>query len=374
MFSFTILKTKGPQRIATFSTPHGTFETPVFMPVGTKATVKTMTPEQLQEIGVPIILANTYHLYLRPGEKVIQKLGGLHSFMHWDKPILTDSGGFQVFSLGVDFDERKQAPKLLEKKKNMVKITEDGVFFRSVVDGSNHFFSPEKVMHIQHDVGADIIMAFDECVAYGASKSYTKEAMQRTHSWAIRCKIEHERLQKLSTRKQALFPIIQGGMYKDLRIESTKCITDLDLPGIAIGGLAVGEPRKKTWEMIDAILPHLPKNKPRYLMGIGTPEDIQEAISRGIDMFDCVLPTRLGRHGAAFTEKRIVHVTNEKYKNSTSPLSDSCSCYVCKNFTLGYLRHLVVEKEILGLHLLSYHNIAYLTALVELLKKKIRNR
>lgn len=374
MFEFKIIKkdqkTKG--RIGKFTTEHGIIETPVFMPVGTKATVKTMTAEELKTIGTQIILGNTYHLYLRPGHKLIKKMGGLHTFMNWDLPILTDSGGFQVFSLGADLEARKSLPGEIIKQENLVNIKEDGVEFRSILDGSKHFFSPKKVMEIEHDLGADIIMAFDECAPYGCSKEYARLAMERTHRWLLQCKKEHEKQQKKSPKKQALFPIIQGGMFKDLRRESAKFITSLDLPGIAIGGLAVGEPRKLTWEIVDTLLPYLPENKPRYVMGIGTPEDITEAIKRGIDMFDCVLPTRLGRHGSAFTTDGIIHVKNEKNKLSKAPLEKNCDCYVCKNYSRAYLRHLIVEKEMLGLHLLSYHNIAYLTQIVNKIKKKMR--
>jgi queuine tRNA-ribosyltransferase len=365
MFEFKIKKEdkKSNARIGTFRTPHGAIETPVFMPVGTKGTVKTMKPEELKEIGTQIILANTYHLYLRPGHKTVAKLGGLHKFMNWDCPILTDSGGYQVFSLGLGTK--------LKKDKNLVKIRHDGVEFRSILDGSKHIFTPKKVMQIQHDLGADIIMAFDECPPAMSPKKYAKESMERTHRWALECKKEHQKLIKKSGKKQALFPIIQGCAFKDLRIESTKFMADLDLPGIAIGGLAVGEPRKKTWEIIDAILPSLPKNKPRYLMGVGTPEDLTEAIKRGMDMFDCVLPTRLGRHGTAFTNEGTIHLRKEKNRLSTKPLDPKCKCYTCKNYTRAYLRHLVIEKEILGIHLLSYHNIAFLINHVEKIKRKM---
>lgn len=372
MFQFTIHHQKGQKRMGTLKTPHGSINTPVFMPVGTKATVKSLKPEDLKEIGSQIILANTYHLYLRPGHKLISKMGGLHAFMNWDRPILTDSGGFQVFSLGADFSERNTLPKDKAKIKNLVKIRDDGVEFKSILDGSSHFFSPKKVMEIEHDLGADIIMAFDECVPYGATKEYTKESMGKTHRWVLECKKEHTKLLKKSGKKQALFPIIQGGMYKDLRIESAKFMSELDLPGIAIGGLAIGEPREKTWGIVDEILPYLPINKPRYVMGIGTPEDIEEAMKRGIDMFDCVLPTRLGRHGSAFTKEGVIHITNEKNKLSKKPIDSTCPCYVCKNYTRSYLRHLVIEKEMLGAHLLSYHNIAYLTHIVDTFKKTLQ--
>lgn len=376
MFEFKILS-QDPEsgaRIGTFKTPHGVIETPVFMPVGTKATVKTMKPHELEELGAQIILANTYHLYLRPGHQIIEKLGGLHKFMNWKGPILTDSGGFQVFSLGTEFKKRSSLPKDKQEHKNLVKIMDDGVEFRSILDGSKHKFTPKKVMEIEHALGADIIMAFDECPPASASKKYVKESMEKTHRWAAECKKEHLKLSNTSKHKQALFPIIQGGMHKDLRIESTKFMTKLDLPGIAIGGLAVGEPRATTWKIIDEILPYLPKDKPRYMMGIGTPEDIEEAVKRGIDMFDCVLPTRLGRHGSAFTSKGTIHIKNEENKLSTKPLDPKCDCYTCKNHTRAYLRHLVTENEILGLHLLSLHNIAFLINTVNRIKADIRKR
>jgi queuine tRNA-ribosyltransferase len=352
-------------RSGVFQTPHGVINTPVFMPVGTKATVKTMKSEELKEIGAQIILANTYHLYLRPGHELIEKMGGLHKFMNWDQSILTDSGGFQVFSLGANYD------KNLPSRKSLVKIKDNGVEFRSVLDGSKHFFSPEKVMEIEHALGADIIMAFDECPAPDVDKKYAAEATNRTHTWAQTCKEHHHKITQKSGKKQALFPIIQGGMFEDLRIESAKYISSLDLPGIAIGGLAVGEPRDVTWRMVDVILSHLPENKPRYIMGIGTPEDIRQAIRRGIDMFDCVLPTRLGRHGSAFTAKGVLHLKNEENKYSAEPLDSHCTCYVCKNYTRSYLRHLSMEGEILGAHLLSWHNIAYLMQVVENEKQSI---
>jgi queuine tRNA-ribosyltransferase len=375
MFEFKVSKksNKTHSRIGDFTTPHGSIETPVFMPVGTHAAVKTLSPDDLKQIGSQIILANTYHLYLRPGEKVIAKMGKLHKFMNWDRPILTDSGGFQVFSLGLDQKDRNKTglKGKIKAGGKLVKIHEDGVEFRSILDGSKHFFSPEKVMQIEHDLGADIIMAFDECAPYGCSKEYARQAMERTHRWVAECKKVHDRLNNKQKIKQALFPIIQGGMFTDLRIESATFMASLDLPGTAIGGLAVGEPRDLTWKIVDAILPFLPKDKPRYMMGIGTPEDITEAVKRGIDMFDCVSPTRLGRHGTVFTSKGQNHISNESNKLSKKPIDDKCECYVCKNFTRAYLRHLMIEKEILGLRLLSYHNIAYLTNLVNKLKKRI---
>lgn len=375
MFEFTIKAEakSSSARIADFITPHGVIETPVFMPVGTKASVKSLSPDDLEEINVQIVLANTYHLYLRPGVEVIEKMGGIHSFMNWKRPVLTDSGGFQIFSLGSNFTLHKALPKKINPQKKLVKVYDEGVEFRSVLDGSKHFFSPEKVMEIEHGIGADLIMAFDECPSYGISQEYTKISLQRTHNWMLSCKKKYEELQKISKRKQALIPIIQGGIYKNLRKESAKFMTQLNLPAIAIGGLAVGEPRELTWEMIDSILPYLPKNKPRYIMGIGTPEDITEAVSRGIDMFDCVLPTRLGRHGQVFTSYGRIHIANKENRLNEKPIDENCSCTVCKNYSRAYLRHLIIEKELLGLHLLSYHNVAFLTSLVNNLKKKIHD-
>lgn len=373
MFDFTITAKKGAMRTGTFTTPHGIIQTPVFMPVGTKATVKGLKPEDLVDLGSQIILANTYHLYLRPGHELIREMGGLHSFMNWKEPILTDSGGFQVFSLGADFDDREALPKNQEKQKNMVKIQEDGVEFKSILDGSPHFFTPEKVMEIEHALGADIIMAFDECAAAGVDHSYARSAMERTHRWAMRCLEKHHELSKEQAVAQALFPIIQGGMFPDLRQESAQFISNLEVPGIAIGGLAIGESREITWAMVDAVMPFIPENKPRYMMGIGTPEDITEAVKRGIDMFDCVLPTRLGRHGAAFTkEEGTIHISNAENKLSKQPLDTWCQCYTCKNYTRSYLRHLVLEKEMLGAQLLSWHNIAFLHQTVEELKQEIK--
>lgn len=340
------------------------------MPVGTKATVKTMKNEELKEIGAQIILGNTYHLYLRPGHELVEKMGGLHKFMNWDRPILTDSGGFQVFSLGANYDKDKPQPTDGGVRKSLVKISDNGVEFRSILDGSKHFFTPEKVMEIEHALGADIIMAFDECPPADCDKSYAAQATNRTHNWAKKCKTHHLQLSKNSQAAQALFPIIQGGMFEDLRVESAKFIADLDLPGIAIGGLAVGETRDITWSMVDAILPHLPTNKPRYIMGIGTPKDIRSAIRRGIDMFDCVLPTRLGRHGSFFSGDDVIHIKNEDNKYSTSPLTEDCGCYVCQNYTRAYLRHLIMESEILGVHLLSWHNLAWLMKVVTEEKNK----
>ncbi len=333
-------------------TPHGTIETPVFMPVGTQATVKSMTPEELKdEVKAQIILSNTYHLYLRPGHELVKKAGGLHKFMNWDRAILTDSGGFQVFSLG-----------------DLRKITEDGVEFKSHLDGSKHFLSPEKVMEIENALGADIIMAFDECVEYPATYEYTKQSMERTTRWAKRCKEAHK-----NTDKQGLFGIVQGGMYKDLRQKSAEDLVALDFPGYAVGGLSVGEPKELMCEMLEFTTQFLPKNKPRYLMGVGTPDYLIEAVLRGIDMCDCVLPTRIARNGTALTSHGKVVVRNQTYEEDFTTLDDECDCYTCKNYTKAYIRHLIKTKEILGVRLLSIHNLRFLTKLMERVKIEIEN-
>lgn len=353
-------------RSSEFITPHGKIHMPVFMPVGTRATVKTLSPDELNEIDAEIILANTYHLYIRPGSKTVRTMGGLHKWMNWDKPILTDSGGFQVFSLAQEKGFTKK------DKKTLVKIKEDGVEFRSHIDGSKHFFTPEKVMQIQSDLGADIVMAFDECAPAHAEKSYIKKAMDRTHRWASRCKKEHENIQKKRKIKQALFPIIQGGIHDDLRIESTKFMVDLDLPGIAIGGLSVGETKKEMYHTLDTIYPYLPENKPRYLMGVGSPDDLLEAISHGIDMFDCVMATRNARHGSFWTKDGRFHLKNAEYKEDAEPLMKGCKCYTCKNFTRSYVRHLFLEQEMFGLRLLTIHNVYFLVDFMKKIRKHIQ--
>lgn len=331
-------------------TPHGDIQTPVFMPVGTQATVKSMTPEELKEIGAQIILSNTYHLYLRPGQDIVKEAGGLHKFMNWDKPILTDCGGFQVFSLGP-----------------LRTITEEGVLFRSHLDGSKHLFTPESVMKTEEDLGADIIMAFDECVEYPASYEYTKQSMKRTTRWAKRCKEAH------TTENQALFGIIQGGFYEDLRKQSAEDLIKLDLPGYAIGGISVGEPKEEFLKMLYYTAPLMPENKPRYLMGVGTPDYLIESALAGIDMCDCVLPTRIARNGTAMTWNGKVVVRNATYERDWGPLDPECDCYACKNYTRAYIRHLVKTNEILGVRLLSIHNINFLTKLMERVRIEIEN-
>ena len=336
-------------RCGIIHTDHGDIPTPIFMPVGTKATVKTMSVEELKEIDAKIILGNTYHLYLRPGMDIMKKAGGLHKFMNWNGPILTDSGGFQVFSLS-----------------KTRKITEEGVQFRSHIDGSKHFISPEKSMEIQNDLGSDIMMAFDECVPYPASYEYTEDSMKRTLRWLKRCKDYHK-----NTDKQNLFGIIQGGMYKDLREYSAKNTIDFDLPGYAIGGLSVGEPRDLMIDLLDFTTDFMPENKPRYLMGVGTPDYLFEAVEHGVDMCDCVLPTRIARNGTALTSKGKLVVKNAKYKDDFSALDDNCDCYACKNHTRAYIRHLLNVDEILGARLLSIHNLRFLIKLMENIRKSI---
>lgn len=332
-------------------TPHGDIQTPIFMPVGTQATVKSLTPEELEnEINAQIILSNTYHLYLRPGHELVKKAGGLHSFMKWNKPILTDCGGFQVFSLS-----------------DLRTITEEGVEFKSHLDGSKHFFSPEKVMEIEEALGADIIMSFDECCAYPSSYEYTKSSMERTTRWAVRCKDAHK------TENQALFGIIQGGFYEDLREQSVKDLIKLDFPGYAIGGISVGEPKEEFLKILRHTTPLMPENKPRYLMGVGSPDYLIEAALAGIDMCDCVLPTRIARNGTAMTSHGKVVVRNANYAEDFTTLDPECDCYTCKNYTKAYIRHLIKANEILGVRLLSIHNLKFLTNLMEKVRIEIEN-
>ena len=337
-------------RTGRIKTRHGDIKTPVFMPVGTQATVKALTPDQVKAAGAEIILANTYHLYLRPGHEIVREAGGLHRFMAWDKPILTDSGGFQVFSLGA-----------------LRKITEQGAEFSSHLDGSKHLLTPEKAIAIQEALGADIIMAFDECTEHPADYNHTAAAMERTHRWAQRCK------DTLTNNDQALFGIVQGGMYKDLRQESARAITDLDFPGNAIGGLSVGEPQEMMYEMLDITTPLLPDSKPKYLMGVGTFDCIIEGIARGIDMFDCVLQTRIARNGTALTKRGKLVIRNAEYARDFSPIDETCSCYACRHFSRAYIRHLLKAGEILGATLLSIHNVQATVDFVKEIRKSIEN-
>ncbi len=330
-------------------TPHGTIETPVFMPVGTAGTVKAMLPEEVKSLGAEIILSNTYHLYLRPGHDIVREAGGLHKFMNWDRPILTDSGGFQVFSLGA-----------------MRKISEEGVKFRSHIDGSSHMLTPEKSIEVQNALGSDIMMAFDECAPYPADYSYVKNSLERTTRWLRRCKEAHK-----DTERQSLFGIMQGGMYKDLRYQSAMEIVELDLPGYAIGGLSVGEPRELMYEVLDYATDYLPKNKPRYVMGVGTPDHLFEGVERGVDMFDCVLPTRLARNGSAMTSHGKLNIKNAKFERDFTPLDHECDCYVCRNYSRAYLRHLFKANEILSSMLLSYHNLHFLVHTMQNIREAI---
>jgi queuine tRNA-ribosyltransferase len=351
-FEFDLIKKEKhtKARLGKFSTKHGDIETPIFMPVGTQATVKAMTPEELKEIGSQIILSNTYHLHMRPGSELIKNAGGLHKFMNWDKPILTDSGGFQVFSLG-----------------DLRKITEEGVHFQSHIDGSRHFLSPEEAVRIQTNLGSDIMMAFDECPPFPATYEYVKNSVERTSRWANRCKEAHK-----NTENQALFGIVQGSNYPDLREQSAKDLVELDFPGYAIGGLSVGEPKEIMYEVLDYTVPFLPENKPRYLMGVGSPDALIEGVIRGIDMFDCVLPTRIARNGTAFTAKGQISIKNAKYKEDFTPLDDECDCYTCKNYSRAYLRHLYKANEILSARLFSYHNLHFLLKLMERIREAIK--
>ena len=350
--TFTLLKecSVTGARAGILHTPHGDIPTPVFMPVGTQATVKAMSPEELKEIGAGIILSNTYHLYLRPGHELIHEAGGLHRFMNWDRAILTDSGGFQVFSLGA-----------------LRKIEEKGVTFRSHLDGSEHFLSPEKAVEIQEALGSDIAMVLDECAPYPAERSYIEDSLARTTRWAERC------LQAHKSSKQALFGIVQGGMYADLRKESALQLVALDFPGYGIGGLSVGEPAELMYDMLDETLPLLPTNKPRYLMGVGTADYIIESVKRGIDMFDCVLPTRIARNGTIMTRDGYLTVRNAPYARDFNPLEEGCNCYACRNYTRAYVRHLIKANEIFGLRLTTYHNLFVLVHFMTRIRESILN-
>ncbi|HSM26233.1 MAG TPA: tRNA guanosine(34) transglycosylase Tgt [Anaerolineaceae bacterium] len=346
-FTFKILNNENHARAGEFVTPHGTILTPTFAPVGTQATVKTLTPAQLESTGANLILANTYHLYLRPGADLVAEMGGLHKFMHWDKPILTDSGGFQVFSLS-----------------EMRKIDQDGVTFRSHIDGSKHRFTPELSIQIQETLGADIIMAFDECSS-PYDESYSTLAMERTHQWLVRCVNAKQR------EDQALFGIVQGGIFPELRKKSAEFISSIDLPGYAIGGLSVGETKIEMYKMIEIVNQILPKEKPRYLMGVGTPEDLVYGVQRGIDIFDCVLATRLARHAAALTKAGRLNLMNSKFARDPKPIEEGCDCYTCQTFTRAYLRHLIMAKETLSGTLISIHNVHMLQQLMKNIRQAI---
>lgn len=346
-FAFELQARDGRGRAGVMHTPHGDLKTPLFAPVGTQATVKALTPEQVRAAGARLILANTYHLYLRPGADVIAAQGGLHRFMAWPDPILTDSGGFQVFSLA-----------------KTRRVDAQGVTFRSHLDGSEHRFTPERVIELQEQIGADIIMAFDEC-AEPYDRGYVEAAMERTHRWAERC------LGAQTRRDQALFGIVQGGVFADLRRRSAEFIADLPFPGIAIGGLSVGETKEEMHAMLDVLDEALPEDRPRYLMGVGSPEDLVEAVTRGVDMMDCVLPTRMARNHAALTHRGRMNLRNQSFARDERPVDPDCGCYTCTTFTRAYLRHLIVAREMLAATLLSIHNIYALTRLAQDLRQAV---
>ncbi len=345
--SFKLMKKEGRARRGELRCTHGVVQTPIFMPVGTQGTVKSLSPHELEELGAQIILGNTYHLYLRPGHKLVGDLGGLHQFASWKKPILTDSGGFQVFSHA-----------------GLNRITDEGVWFNSHIDGSRHFFTPELSMEIQNALGSDIMMCFDECVPYPAEKGYVEQSIYRTIKWEKRSKEAHRR-----PHDQMLFGIIQGGMYKELRRLSAEMTVDLDFPGYAIGGLSVGEPKDIMYDILGHTTEYMPSDKPRYLMGVGTPVDLVEGVNLGVDMFDCVMPTRNGRNGMVFTWDGPINIKNAAYARDSRPIDEKCDCYVCRNFSRAYIRHLYKAGEILALRLNSYHNLYFYLSLME----KIRN-
>lgn len=336
-------------RLGLLHTAHGTVETPIFMPVGTQAAVKTMTPEEVKEVGGRLILSNTYHLYLRPGHELIREAGGLHRFMNWDGPILTDSGGFQVFSLGP-----------------LRKISEEGVTFRSHIDGSEHFFSPEKAIEVQEALGSDIAMVFDECAPYPCTREYALNSLERTTRWAKRCADAHKR------EDQALFGIVQGGTFADLRQKSALDLVELGFPGYAIGGLSVGEPKESMYQMLDVTVGFLPLEKPRYLMGVGSPDCLVEGVIRGIDMFDCVLPTRIARNGTVLTHHGKLVVRNAEYARDFNPLDPTCDCYACRNYSRAYIRHLIKAGEVLGIRLTTIHNLHFIHRLMQEIRDAIR--
>ena len=352
MFEFNLVATcpVTGARAGELITPHGIIKTPVFMPVGTRATVKTMAPHELKELGAQIILSNTYHLYLRPGAELIKKAGGLHSFMNWDRPILTDSGGFQVFSLS-----------------KINKVMEDGVQFASHLDGSKHFMTPELATDIQEKLGGDIAMCFDQCVELPCTRDQSRQSLDRTLRWAAQCKETHTR------EDQALFGIVQGALFEDLRVDCAKSLIDMDFPGYAIGGLSVGESHDEMYRILDVMNPVLPKDKPRYLMGVGYPTNLVEGVARGIDMFDCVLPTRNGRNGTLLTSHGKINIKHSRFTEDWGPIDPECDCYACRNFSRAYIRHLYRSGEILGARLCSWHNLRFLVRLMEQAREAIIN-
>lgn len=351
-FSFQLEATQstpvGTARAGQVQTPHGEITTPVFMPVGTQASVKSLSPDELKGVDAQIILGNTYHLYLRPGADLVEKFGGLHGFMGWNRPVLTDSGGFQVFSLS-----------------HNNKIDDEGVTFKSHLDGSTHRFTPEMVMRVEEQLGADIIMVLDECTPFPSSHEYNRKALSRTHSWAERCLRAHSR------PDQALFGIVQGSTFLDLRRESAQTLSALDFPGYGIGGLSVGEPKEEMHHSLEETTPLLPETKPRYLMGVGSPEDLVECVARGIDMFDCVLPTRVARNGALLTQDGRLPIKSPRFAAIQEPIEPDCDCYTCQNFTLGYLHHLFRAKELLAYRLNSIHNLRFMTRTIAEIRSSI---
>lgn len=358
--SFTLIKTEGRARRGRFETPHGIVETPVFMNVGTQGAIKgALSATDLENIGCQVELSNTYHLHLRPGDKIVKQMGGLHKFMRWNRPILTDSGGFQVFSLA-----------------GLRKITEEGVSFASHIDGHKIFMGPEESMQIQANLGSDIAMAFDECIENPSPREYVEASCQRTYRWLGRCKAEHERLKALPDAVnpgQMLFGINQGGTYADIRIEHMKMIAEYDLPGYAIGGLAVGESTEEMYRIIDAVEPYMPKDKPRYLMGVGTPSNIIEGVARGVDFFDCVMPARNARHAKIFTWSGTINMKNAKYETDESPLDPLCDCPVCRKYSRAYIRHLFKAEEMLAMRLAVYHNLYFYNKLAERIREALDN-
>ena len=357
-FNFELQHTDGGARAGELETPHGKVLTPFFMPVATQATVKGLTPEEVKAAGAQIILSNAYHLYLRPGVETVRKMGGLHKFMGWDGPILTDSGGFQAFSMGP-----------------LRKVTDDGIRFRSHIDGSEHHLTPQLATANQEGLGADIAMCFDQCIAYGASEKQVRQAMERTHRWAQACFDAHRAFQNDAgngaATGQALFGIVQGGVFPELRDESANVISAIPFHGYAVGGLAVGENKEQMYRLTGQVTDRLPQHKPRYLMGVGSPEDLVEGVARGIDMFDCALPTRVARNGSLFTPEGRVDITKSRYTEQQGPLDGTCDCYTCRNYSAAYLRHLFRAKELLGLRLASIHNLRFVLALMERIRAAI---
>ena len=347
-FKVTQKDTQTKARAGIIQTDHGTVKTPVFMPVGTRGSVKAVEQRELLEINAQIILGNTYHLFQRPGVEVLEKIGGLHSFMAWPRPILTDSGGFQILSLA-----------------DLRKLSTDGVEFRSHIDGTHYFFTPERIVEVERQIGADIIMVLDECAPYPSDREYVRKSIELTRTWAIRCREVFAASKPLYNHGQSLFAIVQGGTFPELRERSAKDLVALDFDGYAIGGLAVGEPVEHMYHVTDLVTDILPESKPRYLMGVGTPENLLNAVERGVDMFDCVMPTRNGRNAQAFTLRGTINIKNSSYRLDESPLCDDCDCYSCKNFSRAYIRHLFNVDEILGLQLVSLHNLRFFISLME---------